>query len=489
MRNKKGFLKSLLVVIFTVVLLLGKTNVLAASTNLLEGADLSSPGKTVTFDIKINADTTVNSYNATLTYETSILEFVGIENKNNWKGSNAIADSPVELSFTRENGITGESVVATLTFKVKADVTKADTVLTLEGRTTDEEGGTINNLTKTTKNLAIKSTDNTLKDLKLNGTTIVNFSPNTYSYALQVPAITVTANIDATLNSATATFVEGYGSRAVPLEYGDNVIEVKVKSAAGEEKTYVLTITRQDNRGTNNDLKSLILNAGKVKLNFNKDVLEYRIKTYQLETIEVDATAEDDKAEVKIDKPEQLVIGQNVISIVVTSEDGHDKTYKVILDNVDYMIDTALKDLELFGCDENIHFKPDVFDYEVRYKTKYKDSLVIKPIVRSVDEDVKIDEPLLEKTMSNLEVGSVVQIRVYATDGTESMYTITFIKDTRLNFFLLLGSVIFVVLLVIFIVLLVKYRKEKKKEKQIKEVKKNKENKNIEKTIRMDKID
>ena len=159
------------------------------------------------------------------------------------------------------------------------------------------------------KTIAIKSTDNTLKDLKLNGKTVVNFSPNTYSYSIQVEAITTTANIDAVLNSPTASFVENYGSRSVQLDYGENVIEIKVKAASNAEKTYVINVNRLDNRGTNNDLKSLILNSGKIKLNFDKDTLEYKIKTYKLDSIDIEALSVDEKATVKIEKPEEIIFG------------------------------------------------------------------------------------------------------------------------------------------------------------------------------------
>ena len=211
--------------------------------------------------------------------------------------------------------------------------------------------------------------------------------------------------------------------------------------------------------------------------------MEYKIKTYKLDSIDIEALSVDEKATVKIEKPEEIIIGENIINIIVTSEDGNDKTYKVILNNVDYDIDTSLKDIEIFGCDEELEFDPKIFDYEIIYKSKYKDSIVIKPVINATDEDVKIDEPLLEKT-SVIEPGTVVQIRVYATDGTESMYTITFVKDTRINFFFLLGLIIFIILLIIFIKLLIK----KNKDKNVDEKVINETPKDIEKTKKLQKI-
>ena len=67
--------------------------VFAADSNSLVGVDLTSPGKVVTYDIKINAENTIEDYNVSLSYETDVLELVGIENKNNWKGSNSITSA------------------------------------------------------------------------------------------------------------------------------------------------------------------------------------------------------------------------------------------------------------------------------------------------------------------------------------------------------------------------------------------------------------
>lgn len=489
MNKTRGIFKKSLIIfligIFSPIIALATGN----DTNSLEGPDMSSPGETITYDIKVKASSTIDKYTANLSYESTVLEFVGVENKDDWKaelkneGTRDPTTTSIPLEFTRESGYIGETTVATIKFKVKSDATKSDAKLTLSGTIGFET--TISNLPEVTKTIAIKSTDNTLKDLKLNGKTVINFSPNTYSYSIQVEAITTSAAIDATLNNQTATFTDKYGPRSVQLDYGENVIEIKVKAASGDEKTYVINVTRLDNRGTNNDLKSLILNSGKVKLNFDKNVLEYKIKTHKLTSIDIEAVPVDSKATVKVEKPEEIIIGENTINITVTSEDGKDKTYKVTFNNVDYDIDTSLKDIELFGCDEELKFDPKVFDYEIRYNSKYKDSLVIKPILNTTDEDVKIDEPLLEKTSSTIEAGTVIQIRVYAIDGTESMYTITLVKDTRINFFFLLGLVIFIILLIIFIKLLI----DKKKNKGNKKYNyRNFTNSRIRKTKRLQKI-
>lgn len=473
-----------IIFIFLIITLICPKFVYAASSSSIEGVNLTSPGSFIFLDIKISSDETIDGVKADFTYERTVLEFISIENKESWKLTNKIdnKEGPITLEFNRENGLTGGTTVATLKFKVKEDAAKTEALLKLNSTTVTQEDDTINTIPESSKNIAIKSTDNYLSDLKLNGKTLTNFSPKTYSYSIQVEANTTTASIDAILNNSTASFVEKFGSRSVPLDYGENVIEVKVMSASLVEKTYIININRLDNRGTNNNLTKIILNSDKVKINFDKMVTEYNIMTHKLTKLDVEATAEDIKAKVKIDKPESLVIGENIVKITVTSEDGKDKTYTIKINNVDYDIDTSIKKIEISGYDGNLEFDPNVLDYEIIYKEKYKNELVIlKPKLSSQDEDVRFDEALFEKTSANIESGTVVQMRVYALDrSAESIYTITFIKDNRINFFFILGAVILVVLIIIFIYMFVNLMKEKNNKK--------KKEADLEKTKRLKKV-
>ena len=104
-------------------------------------------------------------------------------------------------------------------------------------------------------------------------------------------------------------------------------------------------------------------------------------------------------------------------------------------------------------------FRPDILDYEVKYNPKYNGNLVIIPEISAKEDDVKYDEALLESTLEDLKVGSKVEIKVFAPDGTVNLYTITFIKDERINFYTVLFGVILLILLVIFIKLIIDRKK------------------------------
>ena len=460
-------------ILLLLVLLVLPLKVYAADTASIEGPSMTSKGEEISIDIIITSEKTINGFKATFTYETSALELLSIENKNAWKQGNSFTKgSPLTLDFVHDNGIMGTTTVATLKFKVKEDVAKTSTILNLEGTTkvNEENDETINTLEKVTKTIDIKSTDNTLKDLKLNGKTIANFSPNTYTYSIQVDSSVTTANFEAVLNDNTATYKEKYEPKTgVSLDYGENVFEIVVVSATLEEKKYEVTLIRQDNRGTNNDLQSLIINSNPKLCEFEKNTLSYKVTTHKLKDVDIVATPVDSKANVKIDKPEELVIGTNEIKITVISESKEEKVYTLTINNLDSEIDTKLKDIQLYGADESLNFEKDKYDYEVTYKSEYKESLVIKPFVNNEDEAIATISDY-----SNLKPNDKVTITVSAKDGTknvESYYTVLFKKDNRINFFLILGIIIFIVLLIIFIKMAIKSRKMKKQVEMIKEEK------------------
>ncbi len=468
--SKKGFVKKVLLAVFLFAFL--NLNVFAAeNNNRLNVVNMTSPGETISVEIEVDSIDVINKYNTTVSYESDVLELLSIENKTSWKGNNSVKNSPLELVFTRDNGISGQTVVAVLRFKVKEVVTKTETTITLEGRTTVEEDSTQNILEKFTKKIDIKSTNNFLSDLKVNGITVDQFLPQKNSYEIIKNGETVTATIEATLSDKTATFKKDFGPRSKSLEYGSNEMKIIVVSASGEERTYVIDIIRKDERGTKNGLKDVFLNSVKLDLDgkykavdYTEDNPKYKIKTYKLTSLEIEVVPDDEKAKVKIDQPDKLEIGMNKITITVTSEAGVEKVYIITVENLDREIDTTLKSIEILGVDATLNFKKDVFDYEIVFKSSFRENLIIKETKNDENnDDVQINYPLKESTMKDLKVGSVIQIEVYSTvDDTKTVYTITMIKDTRINFFFLVSIIVFFVLLGIFIVMLIKNKKIKK---------------------------
>ena len=463
--------KGVIIVFALLIFALFPNVVFANGFTSLTGADSISSGEKIDYTISIKSNTNATAFEANLKYDNSILEIINIANQDSWNGNNSLDKTGnTTLKFTN-NGITGESNVATIRFKVK-DGSKTMTSISLENiklttssATSDQEEDNTVLTDELKKEISIKSDDNTLKTIKIEDKPITGFSPTSYEYTIEVDSLYDKINIEATLNdSKNSSFVDEFGSRKVDLKYGNNTVLIKTKSESGKIATYTLNIIRKDDRVVNNDLSSIIINGGTVKLNFDKSVLSYIVKTFKLEKIEIEAKAEDSEAKVNIDSPKTLVIGENKAKITVTSVTGDKKEYNITIINNDTPTDTRLKNLSVKGI--NINFNSDKYNYFIRYDKSYKKGITIYNTTVSQDVEVNI----LNNT--NLKEGSKISVYVTALDGSStSEYTITLEKDTRINFFFILDVVIGLILIVLIIIQLKKRNKRKKiKEEKIREM-------------------
>ena len=119
--------------------------------------------------------------------------------------------------------------------------------------------------------------------------------------------------LNTTTNSVT---IKGY----TPTR--DNTSSGSSSSSSSKPTTY----------STNNNLKSLTISSGDLSPKFSKDKTEYTVSLDStIEKITVKASPEDSKAVVSGAKEYNLGLGANKIEIVVTSEKGTKKTYKITI--------------------------------------------------------------------------------------------------------------------------------------------------------------
>ena len=106
----------------------------------------------------------------------------------------------------------------------------------------------------------------------------------------------------------------------------------------------------------------------------------------------------------------------------------------------------------------------DKYDYEIRYDKSYKNGIKIYDTALSEDTKITI------KGNNNLEEGSVIKVLVEALDGSSSSeYRIRLVKDTRINFFLIVDIIIGIVLVVLIFIQLNKRKKKKEAKQSIEE--------------------
>lgn len=261
-----------------------------------------------------------------------------------------------------------------------------------------------------------KSTDNKIKSLELysNDEKLdFNYDIDKTEFNINVESIVDKVMIKAILNDEKASFVKKYENREVKLDYGKNKVEIKVKAENDSVKTYVLNITREDDRNTNKTLASLIVNGEVVKL--SPSIFEYRVDVrYKFNQSEVKATPTSEKAMVEFTNI-SLVDGENKpLIITVTAENKEKQEYKIIINRLsEEESKVTLKDIII--KDYNLEFNVNTFNYDLELKNNEK-SLDIEVVPSDDLEYVILNN-------ENLDEGSTIIIRVNDDDGLKS-YTI-----------------------------------------------------------------
>lgn len=482
--KKWGYLFSLFI-----LFLIAPLSVNAAQGVTLVGENSVSPGSTVKYNLVLNVEdttTVVTGFSTFISYDSTVLTLSSIELGTNWSGNTESVPSGKTISFTSTNGVSGESTVATLVFKVSSTATANSASINLKSSSysfKDIDGAeTSVSLDAFAKNLNVKSSDNTLKAIKVNGVMVEGFSSDIYEYDVNVESSIDTAKILATTNSTKATFKEGSGNRTVELNYGSNVIYLVVVSESGLEQTYTLNITREDTRSTDTTLSSITVDGVAID-NFKSSTYKYTVKKYKTEGVNIVATPSDEKATVTVVPPVSVVVGENTYLIIVTSENGDYATYTVIVNNVDGTISKKLKNLSIKGYD--IDFDKNNNRYEIRYdKQKFKDLHIYFTTVAGDDEVTAVLSPDINnnsEALENLKAGDVITITITGIDDESAEYTIVIVEDTRVSFFLVLELFFMIIIVIVIIAVYSKRKKQSNKKKTTnkdkKETKKNKDSK------------
>lgn len=474
--------KKIGIVLGFIIVMIFPLYVYAAPVVNFNGNDTASSNETIDYKVSMKSDDEkdVVKFETTLKYDTDVLELTSIIKDDKWTGSNSTKSTGNNTIVLTNTGVTGETNVVTFRFKVKTSNKSLTTIsmeeikVTVKGKEDTESQDTsesIETVSNIKKNVNIKSDDNTIKSIKINNKVLNGFSSNVFDYQFEIDSLSDSVKIDATLNdSKSSKFVEGFGPRTEKIEYGSNKIVIKTVSESGKNAEYTIDIIRKDDRVANTDLKEIILDGGKIKLNFDKSTLSYTVKTFKLETLDIEAKADDSTSKVDIKKPEKLVIGDNNVVITVTAVTGDKKEYKLLIKNTEVATDTRLKNLSITGI--SIGFNSDKYKYTVRYDKSYKDGLKIIKTTFSPDET---EAEIVGN--NNLKAGSTVKVIVKALDGSSSSeYSIYLEKDKRISFFLILETIIGIVLIVLIFIQI------KKRKKNIEKLNKEKKEEELGKT-------
>lgn len=227
------------------------------------------------------------------------------------------------------------SKAGTYTAYITGDVTDADetsvnvnssvTITVKEKQTTtnnntgtSNSGSSSNNTTTVTK-----SSDATLKALKVDVEGLnPTFNKNTYTYTLSVSSEVKSLKVTASTNHSKAKYTVTGNTN---LKDGDNTILVTVTAEKGNTKTYKIIVTKaEDPEKANAYLTNMVIDNATLNEEFVRENMDYTVAdvTYDVTKLQLSAFPENSKATVVIEGNDELKVGENIIKIIVTAEDG-----------------------------------------------------------------------------------------------------------------------------------------------------------------------
>ncbi|MDD2409393.1 MAG: hypothetical protein PHD03_01575 [Bacilli bacterium] len=187
----------------------------------------------------------------------------------------------------------------------------------------------------------------------------------------------------ATLKSTDASYVEGYGNRTVDLNYGRNVILVKIINNKGRERTYTFVVNRNDSRKNENVLSNLTTSVGNIS--FDPYVSDYTISVPKNATsVTINGTLSSSTAAFVVGYEPRVVNLDNDITsalIKTISEAGIIRNYILTFvktgaileqnyENSVYLSSLSLHGVDIYFDKENVSYTASV-GYEVENLAVY----------------------------------------------------------------------------------------------------------------------
>jgi len=170
----------------------------------------------------------------------------------------------------------------------------------------------------------------------LNNGSPVNFGfrAGTFEYDIEVPSYMRVLDINVELENEGYSLMPNFGTRRVNLDYGDNIVLVKIMNDEGERSVYAINIRRVvAHKSENNFLQEINVERHRLNERFNRRVRQYTISLRRSVTeLEIEAIPEHRNATIAITGNENLQDG-SIIRIIVTAENGSTRVYEITITN------------------------------------------------------------------------------------------------------------------------------------------------------------
>ncbi len=284
------------------------------------------------------------------------------------------------------------------------------------------------------------------------GTLSPAFTSDTYDYDLTVvPTVTTIAftptsiDSDSTIKVNGSTVTSGSKSKNISLDYGDNEVEIVVKTTDGNTSTYTVNVIRGASDTSPAQLSGLKLSKGTLSPAFNKDIYNYTATVdNSVTSIAVTPTAVDPSATIKVNgvtvpsgttsSDISLDVGGNDITVKIT-KDNESKTYVINVTRGYPKTNANLSSLTVSDGTMSPAFDPNTYLYSVKVDRSVE-KVKIKFTAQNSTSKIKIGDLTYasgdESDYIPLNIGAnLVKILVTAPDGsTTTTYSLSIIRGS-----------------------------------------------------------
>ena len=312
------------------------------------------------------------------------------------------------------------------------------------------QNGNINNYKI---NVNRKCDNNYLKGINISsGNMIPEFKSNVYNYTVKVDKDIEKISISGVKNTNSQK-ISGEVSN-YPLKNGKNNFALSVTDDGAISKTYNIVVEKN---GSSKKLLLSKLSLSSGTIEFDPNVFEYETRVlYDVEKINVLATPQDTTSKVTVEGNENLIVGENIITITLKDDMNNEQVYKVKINRLnegETLGDNPnIKDITIKGY--NLQFNYD--------KESYK--LVIAK-EKSLDINVVMDDENATYEIqgnNHLKDGSIIKIVTKSMDGSKTKtYTIEITKPNYTIYYII-GTILISLVVIIPIVLYLRYTRNKK---------------------------
>lgn len=265
-----------------------------------------------------------NSNSSVASISTSRIDWLENSNGSIKVTAKAVGTTTITIKGTvasLSNSEDEDTVVKTVTITVK-EKQVANTNNNSNGSSTNKNNNTSSNKNNTTT--TSKSSNANLKNMILSVEGLSpSFAKNITSYSLNVGENVNEVKVNATVEHSRASYSVSGNTN---LKVGENVISVKVTAEDGTVKTYKINVLKSDDPVKSDaTLSSVIIEDVDLGQTFDPNVTEYNAGdiTVKADKLNIYAYPTNDNAKVEIIGNENLGVGENKITIKVTSENGN----------------------------------------------------------------------------------------------------------------------------------------------------------------------